>query len=136
MSFSATVRSEPKFPVVADHGDAIGTRTCCRRPARPLWPAQGQAHNMNQLATYCCPVIDIGSIAERHEHGRQPAACRPRCSRWSLFDLARMIRGGSGWLRLRVRVTCRDCSTIGKLHVRPPVPTLYPNRAGWISPRQ
>ena len=77
-------------------------------------------------------MIDLGSIAGLHEHGHQLAAYCRRCDAWRVLPLAEMVAQGKGSLRLPIRVRCRDCGEIGRLQVRPPVPTRGPG--GWMEP--
>ena len=76
------------------------------------------------------PVIDLGTLAGVHAHDHQLAAYCPRCDAWRVLPLAEMVAQGKGSLRLPLRVRCRDCGAIGRLQVRPPVPT-YSNPHGW-----
>ena len=38
--------------------------------------------------------------------------------------------------RLPIAVRCRDCGEPGRSQVRPPLPTLDPQRRGWMGPPQ
>jgi hypothetical protein len=78
-------------------------------------------------------MIDLGTLAGLLEHDHQLAAYCPRCDRWAVLDLDRMVRDGRGGLRLPVRVKCKDCGAVGQLQVRPPVPTR--GLGGWMEPR-
>jgi len=75
-------------------------------------------------------MIDLGSTAGLHEHDHQLAAYCPSCDRWVVLDLAAMISAGQGERRLPLRVRCQTCGEIGRLQVRPPIPT-YSNPHGW-----
>jgi len=77
-------------------------------------------------------VIDLGSIAGLHTHDHQLAAYCPRCDVWRVLPLAEMVAQGKGSLRLPITVRCRDCGEVGRLQVRPPVPTRGPG--GWMEP--
>jgi len=79
-------------------------------------------------------MIDLGSIAGLHQHGHQLAAYCPRCDAWRVLPLAETVAQGKGALRLPLWVRCRDCGEVGRLQVRPPVPTRGPG--GWITPPQ
>ena len=76
-------------------------------------------------------MIDLGSIAGLHHHQHQLAAYCSRCDRWHVLPLAELVAQGKGSLRLPVRATCRDCGDVGRLQVRPPVPT-WTSTNGWI----
>ena len=53
-----------------------------------------------------------------------------RCDCWAvLLPLVRMVAQGKGSLRLPIRVRCQDCGEVGRLQVRPPVPTR--GLGGW-----
>jgi len=80
-------------------------------------------------------MIDLGSIAGLHAHGHQLHAYCPHCDRWAVLPLAEMIAAGQGARRLPFSVRCRRCGAVGRLQVRPPVPTLDPHRVGWMEPR-
>ena len=69
-----------------------------------------------------------GLLGHRHEI----AAYCPRCDRWRVLPLAELVAHGHGARRLRFTVRCRDCGEVGRLQVRPPVPTR-PDSVGWIS---
>jgi len=75
-------------------------------------------------------VIDLGSIAGLHEHDHNLAAYCPRCDRWALLDLTAMIDAGHGERRLPITVRCQVCGELGRLQVRPPVPSRGPG--GWM----
>jgi len=87
---------------------------------------------MSPATTQCCTVIDLGSIAGLLEHDHNLAAYCPRCDRWALLDLAAMIDAGHGERRLPITVRCQVCGELGRLQVRPPVPTRGPG--GWMEP--
>ena len=67
-----------------------------------------------------------------HEPGRQLACYCVRCNRWALLDLAAMIDAGHGERRLPITVRCQPRGEVGRLQVRPPVPTRGPG--GWMEP--
>ena len=71
-------------------------------------------------------MIDLGSLAGLHEHRHEIAAYCPRCDRWAVLPLAELVAQGHGERRLPLRVRCRDCGEVGRLQVRPPVPTRGP----------
>ena len=91
-----------------------------------------QAHLLSLSRAYPRTMIDLGSIAGLLEHDHGLAAYCLRCDRWRVLDLAGMVEQGKGPLRLPIRVRCRDCGDVGRLQVRPPVPTRSPT--GWIQP--
>lgn len=76
-------------------------------------------------------MIDLGTLAGLLEHEHTFAANCANCSRWSVLPLAKLVAQGKGLRRLPIRVRCRDCGEIGRLHVRPPMPT-WTNSNGWI----
>ncbi len=51
---------------------------------------------------------------------------------WRVLPLGEWVSQGMGSLRLPLRVRCRNCSELGQLQVRPPVPTRVVG--GWIAP--
>jgi hypothetical protein len=71
-------------------------------------------------------MIDLGTLAGLLEHRHRLDAYCPRCDRWAEIDLAAMLSNGLGDRRLPIKVRCRDCSEVGRLQVRPPVPTRGP----------
>jgi hypothetical protein len=77
-------------------------------------------------------MIDLGSIAGLVAHNRRLEAYCQRCDRWAVLDLARMVDAGLGDRRLPIRVRCRECGELGRLQVRPPVPTR--GAGGWLEP--
>jgi len=77
-------------------------------------------------------MIDLGSIAGLHAHDHELHCYCRQCDRWVVLDLAAMISAGQGERRLPLRVRCCDCGEIGRLQVRPPVPTRGPG--GWMQP--
>ena len=79
-------------------------------------------------------MTDLGTLAGLLQHEHQVAAYCLRCDSWRVLPLAVMVASGQGARRLPLRVRCRDCGEVGRLQVRPPVPTLESNRAGWVSP--
>jgi hypothetical protein len=87
---------------------------------------------MSLDATYRSAVIDLGSIAGLHEHGHQLAAYCLHCDRWEVLPLSELIAAGHGSRRLPIRVRCHVCGEVGRLQVRPPVPTRGPG--GWLEP--
>ena len=76
-------------------------------------------------------MIDLGSLAGLHAHDHQLAAYCPRCDAWRLLPLAEMVAQGKGSLRLPITVRCRDCGEVGRLQVRPLMPT-WSNTNGWM----
>ena len=81
-------------------------------------------------------MIDLGTLGGLHPHQHQLGAYCQRCDRWAQLDLSAMVDAGFGDHRLPIKVRCQVCGELGQLQVRPPVPTLDPNRVAWISPRQ
>ena len=77
-------------------------------------------------------MIDLGSIAGLHRHQHQLAAYYQRCDRWAVLDLATMVAAGHGERGLPTRVRCQTCGEVGRLQVRPPVPSRGPG--GWMEP--
>jgi hypothetical protein len=78
-------------------------------------------------------MIDLGSIAGLHSHNHQLHAYCPTCDRWATLPLAAMIAAGQGSRRLPFTVRCRWCGAVGRLQVRPPVPTRV-GSVGWVMP--
>lgn len=78
-------------------------------------------------------MIDLSTIAGLLEHDHQLAAYCPKCERWRVLPLAHLVANGNGSLRLPVKVRCVECGGLGRLQVRPPVPTRS-NAVGWIGP--
>jgi RNase P subunit RPR2 len=77
-------------------------------------------------------MIDLGSIAGLLRHDHELRAYCVKCARWSVLDLATMVRDGHGDRRLPLSVRCRDCGEPGQLQVRPPMPA-WTNTNGWRS---
>jgi hypothetical protein len=77
-------------------------------------------------------MIDLGSIAGLYEREHELHAYCHHCDRWSVLELANMVRTGQGSRRLPLTVRCRECGESGQLQVRPPMPP--PSRTGWIMP--
>ena len=77
-------------------------------------------------------MIDLGTLAGLYRHQHQLAAYCPCCDRWRVLPLAELVAQGHGARRLPFKVRCRDCGEVGRLQVRPPVPTR-PASVGWIS---
>jgi len=69
-------------------------------------------------------MIDLGTLGGLHQH-RLAAYCQG-CERWVVLDPAAMVSGGHGDRRLPVRARCQVCGDLGRLQVRPPVPTRSP----------
>jgi RNase P subunit RPR2 len=67
-------------------------------------------------------MIDLGSIAGLHGHQHELHAYCPRCDRWRVLPLERMVSEGKESMRMPTRVLCRDCGEVGRLQVRPPMP--------------
>lgn len=76
-------------------------------------------------------MIDLGTLAGLREHRHGLDAYCPHCDRWAELDLAAMVAAGHGARRLPVRVRCRVCGEVGRLQVRPPVPTRS-DSVGWV----
>ena len=77
-------------------------------------------------------MIDLGTLVGLLEHRHRLDAYCQRCDRWAEIDPAAMLVAGYGEHRLPIRVRCRDCGELGRLQIRPPVPTR-PGSVGWIS---
>ncbi len=77
-------------------------------------------------------MIDLGTLAGLHRHQHQLAAYCPACDRWVVLDLAALVATGVGERRLPIKVRCQVCGEVGRLQVRPPVPTRGPG--GWMEP--
>jgi len=75
-------------------------------------------------------VTDLGALAGLHEHHQQLAAYCPRCARWRVLPLAELVAAGHGSRRLPIVVRCQDCGEVGRLQVRPRVPTR--DAGGWM----
>ena len=78
-------------------------------------------------------MIDLGSIAGLHRHQHELACYCTRCDRWAVLDLAAMVAAGYGERRLPITVRCRYCGGVGRLQVRPPMPTRV-GAIGWVMP--
>jgi hypothetical protein len=77
-------------------------------------------------------MIFLGTLVGLLEHHHRLDAYCLRCDRWAEIGLAAMVAADLGDRRLPLRVGCRECSELGRLQVRPPVPTR-PDSVGWIS---
>ena len=88
---------------------------------------------MSPPRCYGYGMIDLGSIAGLHSRNHQLHAYCPTCDRWAVLPLAEMIAAGQGSRRLPFTVRCRWCGAVGRLVVRPPVPTRG-DSVGWIGP--
>lgn len=77
-------------------------------------------------------MIDLGTLAGLLEHGHKLAAYCQYCDRWAELDLGAMVSVGLGGRQLPVKVRCQVCGEVGRLQVRPPVPTRGPG--GWMEP--
>jgi len=77
-------------------------------------------------------MIDLGTIAGLHGRNHELHAYCVRCDRWSVIDVAAMVRAGSGSRRLPIHVRCRACGEQGSVQVRPPMPAR--SSTGWIAP--
>ena len=71
-------------------------------------------------------MIDLGTLAGLHRYQHQLAAYCQHCDRWAQLDLAALIDAGLGDRRLPIKVRCQVCGDLGRLQVRPPVPTRGP----------
>lgn len=78
------------------------------------------------------PMINLGTLAGLLKHEHKLAAYCPPCDRWSALPLAELVAQGKGSLRPPIAVRCRDCGEVGRLQVRPPVPTRA--QGGWMEP--
>jgi hypothetical protein len=76
-------------------------------------------------------MIDLGTLAGLLEHQHRLDGYCPRCDRCAELDLAAMVATGHGGRRLPIRVRCRVCGEVGRLQVRPPVPTRSAS-VGWV----
>jgi hypothetical protein len=90
-------------------------------------------HPRAEPQRYPRTMIDLGTLAGLLEHHHELAAYCTRCDRWAVIDLAELVNAGRGDRRLPVRVRCRVCGEVGRLQVRPPVPTRSPS--GWMEPQ-
>ena len=104
---------------------------CVAEMREALWTLR-QAHRLCLPRAYSRPVIDLGTLAGLHAHDHQLAAYCPHCDRWEVLPLAELIAAGHGSRRLPIRVRCQHCGEVGRLQVRPPVPTRGPG--GWTEP--
>jgi len=69
-------------------------------------------------------MIDLGTLAGLLEHRHRLDAYCPRCCRWVGLDLAAMVTTGSGGRQLLpVSVRCRVRGGLGRLQLRPYLPT-------------
>jgi len=78
---------------------------------------------MSRRPRYPRPMIDLGTLAGLLEHRHRLDAYCPRCNHWAQLDLTSMIDAGLCEPRPPLRVRCQDCTEVGRLQVRPPVPT-------------
>ena len=69
-------------------------------------------------------MIDLGTRAGLHEHDHQLATYCPRCDCWRVLPLADLVAACHGSRRLPIAVRCGE---VGRLQVRPPVPTRGPS---------
>jgi len=77
---------------------------------------------------YGMTMIDLGSITGPHSHDHQLHAYCHTCDRCATLPVADMIAAGQGSHRLPFTVRCSWCGAVGRLQLRPPVPT----RAGSV----
>jgi hypothetical protein len=75
-------------------------------------------------------MVDLGALAGLLEHRHRLDACCPRCDRRAELNLAALVSNGLCDRRLPIQVRCRACGEIGRLQVRPPVPTR--GTRGWM----
>jgi uncharacterized Zn finger protein len=75
-------------------------------------------------------MIDLGTLGGLLEHRHRLDAYCPRCDRWGDLPLAELVAAGHGSRRLPIAVRCQDCGEVGRLQVRPPVPTR--SDGGWM----
>jgi len=75
-------------------------------------------------------MLDLCTFAGVVEHDHTLAPCRPKCYRWAEIDLPAMVTAGLGDRRLPIKVRCRACGELGRVQVRPPVPTRV-RSVGW-----
>jgi hypothetical protein len=112
-------------------GNASGSNGACGSPG-----SSGETFDKNSgsrsepAAAHADAMIDLGSIAGLHERNHELHAFCPRCDRWSILPLARMVAQGQGGRRLPLTLRCRWCGAAGQLQVRPPMPSR--TSAGWI----
>ena len=66
-------------------------------------------------------MIDLGTLTGLLERRHRLDAYCPRCDGWAEF--AEMVAQGHGARRLPLTVRCRNCGAVGRLQVRPRVPT-------------
>ena len=78
-------------------------------------------------------MIHLGTLAGLLEHDHGLEAYCSRCDSWRVLPLAGMVAAGHGSRRLPIRVRCRKCGEVGRLQVRPPVPTRA-GSVGWVRP--
>jgi len=74
-------------------------------------------------------MVALGTLAGLLEHRHRLYAYCPPCDRWRVLPLADLVAQGHGSRRLPLRVRCRDCSEVGRLHV-PPARPKYVERTG------
>ena len=75
-------------------------------------------------------MIDLSTLAGLLENRHRLDAYCPRCDRWAELPLAKLVARCQGTRRLPVPVRCVTCGEVGRLQVRPPVPTRGPG--GWM----
>lgn len=78
---------------------------CSYRTQHPRQPP----HRKNHDWCYCPAMLDLGTIAGLHFHRHELHAFCPRCERWLVLDLERMIETGQGDRRLPITVRCAEC---------------------------
>jgi hypothetical protein len=77
-------------------------------------------------------MIDLSTFAELVKHGYRLAAYCQRCDRWAVLDLTAFVDAGLGDRRLPITARRQACGGVGRVQVRPQVPTRGP--AGWMEP--
>ena len=78
-------------------------------------------------------MISLGTLRGLHDHDHEPAAYCPRCERWLVLDLEKLIARGMGDRHVPFKVRCLRCGERGQAQLRPPMPK-HSMANGWIMP--
>ena len=67
-------------------------------------------------------MVTLDALRKLHEHDHQLAAYCPKCRRWAVLDLARLIAEGRGkYCFVGRKPRCSYCRGSGIWQLRPPV---------------
>jgi hypothetical protein len=76
-------------------------------------------------------MISLRTLRELYEHELE--ACGPRCERWVVLELEKLIGRGMGERGVPFRVRCLRCRERGVAQLRPPM-SKHSTSNGWIMP--